>query len=143
MTTTWGHLPNAVHIDRILADISINSESLAAAWHAARGAVSDAAWHAAWDAAWSAALDSAYDAARHAAWDAARGAAWDATRDADLDEAWYATRDAILALIAWDESSEYLNLSRDQVQVLSLLGDKKAMLMLPAVCIFEQSTELV
>ena len=58
MTTAWAHLPNAQHIDRMLAHLSQHP----ARWRAARGA--------AWDAAW--------DAARGAAWGAARGAAWGA-----------------------------------------------------------------
>ena len=52
--TAWAHLPNARHIDRVLAHLKQHSER----WNAARGA--------------------ARDAARDAAWDAVRGAAWDA-----------------------------------------------------------------
>jgi hypothetical protein len=50
--------------------------------------------------------------------------------------------DAVAALIAWDESSDYLNMTSDQVQVMLLLGDHKAVLMLPAVLAFEKSKEL-
>lgn len=62
MTTAWANLPNAAHIDRVLADLKARPE----AWDAAR----DAAWGAAWDAA------------RDAAWGTARGTiialiAWD------------------------------------------------------------------
>ena len=61
MTTAWTHLPNAAHIDRVLAHLKQHPDR----WSAARGA--------------------AWDAARGAAWDAARGAAWDAARDAARD----------------------------------------------------------
>ena len=66
MTTAWAYLPNAPHIDRVLADLSARAEVWAAAW--------DAAYYAAWDAAWNAARGAAYSAARDAiralvAWD--------------------------------------------------------------------------
>ena len=56
--TAWAHLPNARHIDAVLAD----ARKRPGAWDAARTAARDAAW----------------DAARRAARDAARDAAWDA-----------------------------------------------------------------
>jgi len=89
----WSHLPNATHIDAVVAaagDVALD---------AARGA----AWDAAQDAAWVAALDAARGAAREAAWDAA----WGAVREA----AWGAARDAVSALVAWDECGVYM--SRD------------------------------
>ena len=54
----WSHLPNAKHIDAIIADVKANPEK----------------WNAAWDAALIAARDAAHVAARYAA----RYAAWDA-----------------------------------------------------------------
>ena len=41
--TTWSHLPNAKHIDRIIADLGKNTGAWTAAW--------DAEWYAAWNAA--------------------------------------------------------------------------------------------
>jgi hypothetical protein len=43
----------------------------------------------------------------------------------------------------WDESADYLKLSVDQVTMLAALGGHKAMLLLPAVLVFEKSKELV
>ncbi len=62
MTTAWSHLPNARHIDRILAHLEAHPDK--------------------WDAARAAAYTAARDAARAAARDAARAAivalvAWD------------------------------------------------------------------
>ena len=48
--TAWAHLPNAKHIDAVLAD----ARKRPGAWGAARDAARDAAWGAAWDAAWGA-----------------------------------------------------------------------------------------
>ena len=114
MTTAWDHLPNAQHIDRILADVKVNPNN----------------WVQALDAVYYAALDAVY----YAAWDAARNAAWPA--------AWPTAGTAILALIAWDEAGDYLSLPADQVQVLAALGDHKAVLILPAAIAFDQQKEI-
>ena len=66
MTTKWSHLPNAAHIDAVIASVKANPDEWDAAWHAAR----NAAWYAALDAAWHAAGDAilaliAYDDCAH------------------------------------------------------------------------------
>ena len=128
----WSNLPNAAHIDRVLASLKSHPE----AWSAARYAAWSAARDAARDAAWSAAMDADGDAARDAAWSAARDAARDAAR--------YAARDAISALIAWDTSAKYLDMSSDKLEVWAHLSDDPAAhLMLPAVVVFEQIEQLV
>jgi len=77
--TAWSHLPNATHIDAVVA--------------AARVAARGAAQGAAWDAAQDAARDAARRAAQGAAQGAARGAAWG----------------AVSALVAWDECGVYMS----------------------------------
>ena len=68
--TAWAHLPNAKHIDAVLAD----ARKRPGAW--------DAAQRAAWGAAWRAARDAAQRAAWDAAWDAiAALVAWDSSAD--------------------------------------------------------------
>ena len=130
MTTAWAHLPNAQHIDRVLAHLKQHPARWTAVWDAARSAARGAAWAAvrgaargaAWDAAWGAARD----AARDAAWDAARGAARDAARGA----AW----DAITALVAWDDCAYLLDQAPDFLRAqINLVGDHRAVLLLPAV----------
>jgi hypothetical protein len=44
MTTAWAHLPNAAHIDRVLASLAATPKAWGAAQDAARGAAWDAAW---------------------------------------------------------------------------------------------------
>ena len=106
ITTAWAHLPNARHIDAVLADVKARPEVWKAARDAARSAARSAAWDAARDAARSAGRSAARNAAGYAAWDAARDAAWDA--------AW----DASLALIAWDSAADLLDLPADALRVL-------------------------
>ena len=118
-TTAWSHLPNAVHIDRVLASVKAHPEE----------------WRAAGNAAWSAAWSAAWNAARSAAWNAA----WHAVGDAALDAAW----GAMAALIAWDDCSQYLDMPSDKLRVWTILSEDPAcLLLLPAVMAFEQIEEL-
>jgi hypothetical protein len=144
----WAHLPNAAHIDRVLA----NSKENPAEWVAARGAAWGAAWSAAWGAAWDAARDAARDAAWSAAWDAARDAAWGAARGDDLDTArdaaWDAARDAtrgaawdaVAALLAWNDCAYLLDLPPEALRAIirmdSGAGKHQAVLLLPASIVF-------
>ena len=146
----WDRLPNATHIDRVLASLSADL----AAWGAARGAAWDAAWGAARGAArgaaWDAARDAAWGAARGAAWDAARGAArgaaWDAARGAARgaawDAAWDAARGAVMALVAWDACAVYLTLEPDALRLLYAADPTNyaAYLLLPASIVFSKET---
>jgi hypothetical protein len=147
MTTAWHHLPNAAHIDRIIADLKVNINN----WNWAYSAAWDDARSAAWDDARSATYSEAREVAGVAAYSAARDRAWAAAgyaaREVDGVSAWHAAscaaRSAIVALITWDDTGDYLDLSIDKVRVLAELGDKRAILMLPAVIAFERSKESV
>lgn len=114
----WDHLPNAVHIDRILTSIRSNPN----------------AWGAAWDAAWGAARDAALGAA----WDAARGAALDAARDAARGAAWGAARGAIMALVAWDDCAGYLSTPPEAFPVLLTTTNHAAVLLYPAAIVLSK-----
>ena len=119
----WSHLPNAVHIDRVLE----SSKSHPEVW--------DAAYDAACDAAYDAACDAAYDADQ----DAARDAAWYAACDAARNWA----PDTILALVAYDDAAKYLDMPSDQLRVWGILSeDPAAVLLLPAVIAYEKINEL-
>ena len=134
----WSHLPNAGHIDRIIASVKAHPEAWDAAYTAARDAARDAARAAARNAARNAARTAARDAARNAARAAARDAAWDAARAA----AYNATSDSILALIAYDDAAKYLEMSSDQVKIWAELSEEPAaVLLLPAVIAFEKIKE--
>lgn len=115
MTTKWAHLPNAAHIDAVIASVRVNP--------AVTMESRSVAWDAAWDAAWAQAV-VARDAALDAAWDAAWGVScggWEG-----------AARDAILALIAYDDCAHMLDSDPDELRVLSRLGVDAATLMIPA-----------
>ena len=135
MMTAWNHLANAKHIDRVIASLKAHPEAWTAARWWARDAARAAAREAAQDAAWYAARDAAWYAARDAARYAAREAAWEA--------AWRAARDAVLALIAWDHSAKFLDMTPDELKMWSILSEDPAcILLLPAVQAFERIAEL-
>ena len=125
----WAHLPNAAHIDWVLADVKANPDQ----WSAARAAD--------WDADWDAALDTAWGAARAAVWGTARVDAWDAALDAALDAAWDAAQDAIAALVAWDDCAYILDLPVDAVKTLAACSHHPAVLLLPTVTLRHRRTE--
>lgn len=123
MKTEWSHLPNAAHIDRVLESVKAHPEQ----W--------TTAWTTAWAAAWAAASNAARFAARFAALDAAWAAAGEAI--------WGAAGAAILALIAYDDCAQYLDMSSDQLKVWAILSENPAaVLLLPAVIAFEKIAEL-
>ena len=147
--SAWSHLPNAAHIDAVLADMQARPEIWSAAqdasWPAARAAARGAVWTAARGAAW----DAARGAVRNTAWDAtefaAQATAWDAVWATARDAVWATARDAVrsaagdalYALIAWDESAALLDLTPDALRTLIDVADgdvkHQAVLLLPAV----------
>ena len=127
-TTKWSHLPNAAHIDAVIASLKANPDEWAKAY---------AARNAAWGAAWYAARNAVGDAAWYAAWYAARYAARDAARYAARDAAWYAAWYAVLALVAYDDCAHMLDSEPDDLRILSKLGSHAATLMIPAAIAFK------
>jgi len=125
--SAWSHLPNAAHIDRVLASLKANPKI----WEDADKAVSNVPWLSAWYAAWFAARNVARDAARNVA----RDAAWEAA----LDAAW----NPILALVAYDDAAKYLDLPLDQLKMLYALTEHPAAhLLQPAVLAFAMEKAL-
>ena len=138
----WSHLPNAQHIDRVLASVERHPQmwhkALDSAWNAAYGAAYDAARCVSRVAAYDATYDATRDAARNAAWVATRDATWDAARIASRGAVW----GAILALVAYDDSAKYLSMTSDQLQVWALLSERPAaVLLLPAAIALERIRE--
>jgi hypothetical protein len=121
----WSHLPNAAHIDWIIADVKAHPDR----WDAAHGAEGNVAYASAWSAARGAEWNAAYASAWDAAWDAARGAAQDVVRGAARGAVW----DAIAALVAWDDCAYILDLAPGAVRLMASTGHPAAILLYPAV----------
>lgn len=118
--TAWGHLPNAVHIDRVLVDLNKHPADFDSAWSAAQDAVRGNAW--------ATAVVAVSSAARYSA----KSSAWSAARDSVRDAGWSAARDAILALVAYDHADEYMTMLPRQALVWGeLRGDIAYVLLRP------------
>jgi len=158
--SAWSHLPNAVHIDRVLASVKSHPKL----WLHTR----DQAWQQTNFNAWDQARDQARDQAWYQVWEQARGQAWEQARDQVRVRAWYQARDqvgvrargqvwdqawgqeggqamgAMLALVAYDDCATYLQLPIDQLKMLYQLNEHPACLLLqPAVIVFAKEKELV
>jgi hypothetical protein len=151
----WSSLPNAAHIDRVIASVKQHPKIWGAAWDAAR----TAALRSAWEAAWGEALAATDDANRYAAWDTARrtarkavwdeelnvtrSAVWTADRIVARNKPVYAVWDAIRALTTYDDCDQYLAMSSEQLRAWATLTEQPAaVLLLPAVVALELIAEL-
>ena len=112
----WSHLPNAPLIDWVIESLKCNP----ALWAAALNAVLNATHDAGWIAIRIAARDAINNASRRSALDAT----W-TTGQAS-------TYDAILALVAYDDCDQYLQMSYDQLLIYATLSERpQAVLLLP------------
>jgi hypothetical protein len=124
----WSYLPNAEHIDRILAHLEAHPEKWSVRQTAAYCTVT-AAWTAQREA-----VNAVWNAQRHDAWTAAFNAVWDTALGELWDAAWRnAASGAVLALISNDTCAYLLREKIERVELLAGLGIDEAILLLPAV----------
>jgi hypothetical protein len=110
----WDSFPNAKHIDRVVTSVKENPKLWEYAWPTPRDERHPA-------------RDGALDAISRAYRDDARDAVWDTvTACAGV----FAAHDAILALIAYDDSAKYLDMPPDQLKMLYVLTEHPAALLL-------------
>ena len=115
----WSHLPNAPLVDWVIESSKTDPEKWDEAWHSARIAAQDEALNAAWEVTWEVARNEL-------------DAAWAAALNAALSAAYNAARGAIIALIAYDDCDQYLNMTYDQLLAWALLSETpQAILLLP------------
>jgi len=124
MQREWSHLPNAAHIDRVLASLKANPKIWADVWDEAVYDIGP----------WDVAVRFIQITGRDGVWNAARrsasGAAWDwsagSTGTSAYYAAYYASCHPIIALIAYDDAAKYLDLPLDQLQMLYALTEHPA-----------------
>ena len=125
MTTkpAWSHLPNAKHIDAVLADVKVRPE----AWVLGFATVPIAVWDRAWKMSWDLASHSGRQEAR------------DAARDATVGFSGVCTRDVVGALIAWDSAADLLDCTPDVLRAMIDLAEPpvchQAALLLPSATV--------
>jgi len=154
----WSHLPNAQHIDRVIASLKKHKDIWSASWRASHDAVHDAAW----SAIRSATRDAAEGADRLDVWYATQDAVYGTISTPELVlgraaararlrrqlqrrrlASGSAARAAILALVVYDDCEQYLNMHSKQLRVWATLTEHPAaVLLLPAVTAFERIKKL-
>ena len=114
----WAHLPNAKRIDWVLASLKDYTKEWDVAWSAVRGAVC----YVTRDEVWKAIKNKT------------RNAAWSVARSASLD--------AILTLVAYDDCGYMLESDVGELKILAAFGDTKAILLLSACIVFNETKSL-
>lgn len=123
----WSHLPNAAHIERILASVKSHPDIWSVPGDRLRAL------------AWSAARDTSQATGRDEAWFSALSA----SRPPTLRVVANGAGGAILALIAWDNSAKFFDMTSTELEFWAELSEEPAaILLLPAVRAFEQIKEL-
>ena len=133
--TVWAYLPNAAHIDRVLASVRANPEQWASPRADARNTERDSLIEQVRAAEWAKARQVVRAQMREPAW----SLAWDAAREAG----WYAaTRYAIIALCAYDDCAYMLDSDPGELAIVAEFGNRNAILLLPACKAFHSLKEL-
>jgi len=126
--TAWAHLPNAKHIDWVIASIKVNPEK----WDTVRTAEWKSAWYTAFDIVSG---KEAWNEAWYTIW----GTTWDPSRDNGRNAACGSTA----GLITYDDCAYMIESDIDEIKILAKLGDQKAILLLPACIVFNETKALV
>lgn len=134
MTTSWNHLPNAAHIDRVLTSLKSRPEHWCSySWD--RVGSANVSNKAAWPA-----INAA---ARNTVWYDVRDVADDVpTVVGDSVVSTWAAKNACRALIAWDNCAYLLDADPEHVKVLALLGVDAAIALYPACVVLHKEMEI-
>ena len=126
----WSNLPNAKHIDWVLASFKSNIDI----WSQA----SDQAWKQAYEQAWSQARDQARVQARVKAYNQA----WNQAYKQAYSQARNQASGVLLALAAYDDCDQYLSMTFDELKTWTALTEKpQAILLLPMAYVKEKINE--
>jgi len=111
----WDHLPNAKLIDWVIADVGTNPIK----WSDARSVISsDLCLENNWDSSWDIAWESIKDTPRKPIWTAARDKVWSEAPGVTGSVA----TSVILALVAYDDCSKYLDMDSEELKVWAKLS---------------------
>jgi hypothetical protein len=125
----WDNLPNAKHIDWVLASVKANPDAWKTthivSWYAARTAARTAAQTAARTAARTAVWDMVLDTTHYAALRVSRNSAWG----------------AVSALVAYDHCEKYLKMTPGELLIWwKLSEDPACLLLMPMVKVLDRNT---
>ena len=137
--TDWAHLPNAAHIDRVIASSKANPDQWASPREESRNAVRDSLIQQVRAAAWGGARDILREQNRVEVWIEARDAAWNTA----WNTARYFAQYAILALVAYDDCAYMLDSDPGELAILAAFGDPRAILLFGACKVFHALKDIV
>lgn len=123
--TKWAHLPNALHIDRVLDALKLYPEC----W-AKPGPT--------WDRGWKTSWEDSVEVRRSTEWIAVHAASWQVSPDV----VWLMGLASLMCLVAHDDCAHMIDSEVGELKILAALGDQKAMLLLPACMAFHSIKEL-
>ena len=137
MSNAWDHLPNAKHIDKVLAHVKAHPEKWQRAWNDSYEILSptsqymkpDGEWFTMWSAAWDAAYEKSVSIGRINLWGACQDVTWTIIQGSGRNSAW----GALHALMIYDDCTYMLDLTPEQIHLYACLGVPAAVLLEPAV----------
>lgn len=121
----WAHLPNAHHIDWVIASVKANPEKWSRAWDAIHETVCYHKLMRALHPVQTAALSANRHGIGVKAWEEARTSLEDADYKGSV-----AAAKTVLVLIAYDDCQQYLNMSYEQLLSWALLSENSQVLLL-------------
>ena len=119
------HLPNAAHIDRVLASVKIMPKHWGVAQFAAIDNVRRSTQHSVRMAAWNILVERG----RSEIW---MSAEWQTVYNETGVVAWDSMNDTLLALIAYDDCAYMLDSDPGELAILAAFGDPRAGMLLLA-----------
>ena len=128
-TTDWSHLPNAKHIDWVIASLTEHPKKWSATWNRIIDAPNCINRQPVYDTAY----DIVVNSLRHSEWRAVTNTVW------AIDGPYWAARSVVLALIAWDDCAYMIESGVGELELLAKLGDLRAILLWPACIIFNKT----
>ena len=129
--TKWSHLPNAAHIDRVLA----SNKSHQYMWAKLKEAHTKDRAHKWRNARTTVILDAKHKGVWSVLLELIRNVI-------SPHEAQIVVKNAILCLIAYDDCAHMLDSEVGELRILAAFGDEKAILLLPACTVLKAIKEL-
>lgn len=124
--SAWAHLPNAVHIDRVLASLRSHPAEWAKEEDTSRNV--DRRGAAALIGVWIVSWDAMIALERRVEWLEVEAVARTIACDNEWNRAW----DALLCLVAYDDCVYLFDAEVGDLKILAALGSHKAISLLPA-----------
>ena len=130
MTTLWSDLPNAVHIDQVIASFKSNPDQWKELHSTSRSRACATAWEVLHYVGQYTIRRSAVDSLANIMYKVKQ------------EEVAMAVSSALICLLSYDDCSYMLDSDVEELKILAAFGDERAILLLPACIAFHSIKEL-